>query len=154
MAKPSKALSSLIIVVVFLALIAVATVLYSGGPDQKVRLEQNFLARNTKLAMDYAWVALQGATDIGLGKEHKNNEIVSSAAEIDQTPETGLFKKISVSIREEWDKEGGRKLGPASEIDLSRIWQWQKTAFGAEIIFKGKNGEEHKIGLPFKFWVR
>lgn len=42
MAKPLSALGSIITVVVFLALIAVATVLYGGNQEQKVRMEQNF----------------------------------------------------------------------------------------------------------------
>lgn len=151
MSKPWKAISSIITVVVFLVLIAVAAVLYSGNPEQKVKMEQNFFWRNTKIAMDYIWIALQGVTDIGLGKESDSGGQVSSETEITETAETGFLKKIGSSIREEWDQGSEKELNAALPINSDKVWQWRKTAAGAEIIFKDKNGEEHKVSLPFKF---
>ncbi|MCX6794631.1 MAG: hypothetical protein NTY31_01360 [Candidatus Falkowbacteria bacterium] len=151
MSKPWKAISSIITVVIFLVLIAVTAVLYSGSPEQKVKMEQNFFWRNTKIAMDYVWIALQGVTDIGLGKESDNSGQVSSETEMAKTAETGFFKKIGSSIREEWDSGGEKELSVAPPINSDKVWQWRKNASGAEIIFRDKNGEEHKVSLPFKF---
>lgn len=104
MAKPGNAISSIITVVIFLALTAVATVLYSGNAEQKVKMEQNFFGRNAKLAMDYTWIALQGITDISLGKKYEKPGQASSATEIETTDEDGFFKKIVTAIRKEWEK--------------------------------------------------
>jgi len=151
MAKPWKAISSIITVVVFLALIAVATVLYSGDPEQKIKMEQNFFWHNTKIAIDSVWLALQGLTDIGLGKEDENSNQAASAVEPVKTAESGFFKKINSAIQEEWNKENETELSAAGRINWDKAWEWRKNASGAEIIFKDKNGEEHKVGLPFKF---
>ncbi|MDP2944036.1 MAG: hypothetical protein Q8N57_00455 [bacterium] len=151
MSKPWKAISSIITVVIFLVLIAVTAVLYSGSPEQKVKMEQNFFWRNTKIAMDYVWIALQGVTDIGLGKKFDSSGQASLEAETVETNETGFFKKIGSSIREEWDSGGEKELSAAAPINSDKVWQWRKNASGAEIIFRDKNGEEHKVSLPFKF---
>jgi len=149
MAKPFSALSSIVTIVVFFALIAVATILYSGDPEQKERVEQNFFWRNAKVAMDSAWIAVQGITDIGMGKSYEDQ--ASTTAVVKAVEEVGTFQQIGADIKEEWDKDGGLKLDAATEVNLDKVWEWRKNAVGAEIVFKDKDGDEHIVSLPFKF---
>lgn len=149
MAKSFSALRSIVTIVVFFALIAVATILYSGDPEQKVRVEQNFFWRNAKVAMDSAWIAVQGIADIGMGKSYENQ--ASTTAVVKTVEEVGAFQQIGADIKEEWDKDGGLKLDSVAEVNLNKVWEWRKNAAGAEIVFKDKDGEEHIVSLPFKF---
>jgi len=149
MAKPFSALSSIVTVVVFFALIAVATILYSGNPEQKVRVEQNFFWRNAKVAMDSVWIAVQGVADIGMGKSYEGQ--ASTTPIVQAVEEAGTFQQIGADIKEEWNKDGGIKLDTVSEVNLDKIWEWRKNAAGAEVVFKDKDGEEHIVSLPFKF---
>ncbi len=152
MAKPFSALSSIITIVVFFALIAVATILYSGDPEQKVRVEQNFFWRNAKVAMDSVWIAVQGMADIGLGKNYENQ--ASTTPIVQAVEEAGTFQQIGADIKEEWDKDGGIKLNAATDVNLDKVWEWRQNADGAEVVFKDKDGEEHIVSLPFKFLAK
>jgi hypothetical protein len=147
MAKPFSAIGSIITIVVFFALIAVSTVIYSGDPEQKVRVEENFFWRNGKAALDYVWLGIQGITDISLGQEaaDKTAEITEMATE------TGVFDKLRTDIQEEWNKDGGAAVNSASSLNIDKVWEWRRNESGAEVIFKDKDGEEHVVSLPFKF---
>ena len=149
MSKPFSALSSIVTIVVFFALIAVATVIYSGDPEQKARVEQNFFWRNAKVAMDSVWIAVQGIADIGIGKSYTGQ--ASTAPIVQATEEAGTFQQIGADIKDEWNKDGGMKLDAVSEVNLDKFWEWRKNADGAEVVFKDKDGEEHIVSLPFKF---
>lgn len=151
MAKPLSAIGSIVTIVIFFALIAVSTILYSGDPEQKVKVEQNFFWRNAKAAMDSVWIAAQGIADIGLGKEYDNGQASTTADIVQVAEDTGSLKQIGADIKDEWNKEGGIKLDAATEVNLKKVWEWRKNASGAEIIFKDKDGEEHAVALPFKF---
>lgn len=122
MAKPLSALGSIITVVVFLALIAVATVLYGGNQEQKVRMEQNFFWRNAKLALDYVFVGIQGVTDISLGKEYANQ--ASSTIGAETTEKVGIFKQIGEDIKAEWENGDSAQPSPDSKITLDKIREW------------------------------
>jgi hypothetical protein len=120
MAKPFSAIGSIITIVVFFALIAVSTVIYSGDPEQKVRVEESFFWRNGKAALDYVWLGIQGITDVSLGKESANK-----TAEITETAvETGVFDKLSTDIKEEWNKDGGTAVNSASSLNIDKVWEW------------------------------
>ncbi|MFA6194915.1 MAG: hypothetical protein WC719_04240 [Patescibacteria group bacterium] len=149
MAKPFSALSSIVTIVVFFALIAVAAILYGGNSEQKARVEQNFFWRNAKVAMDSVWIAVQGVADMGMGKSYEGQ--ASTTPIVQATEEVGTFQQIGADIKDEWNKDGGIKLETVSEVNLDKIWEWRKNAAGAEVVFKDKDGEEHIVSLPFKF---
>lgn len=119
MAKPFSAVGSIITIVVFFALIAVSTVIYSGDPEQKIRVEENFFWRNGKVALDYVWLGIQGVADISLGKEPASTtgEIVETATE------TGIFDKLGADIREEWNNGGETAINSATSINFDKVWQ-------------------------------
>jgi|GEM_PF-2520480 len=151
MAKPVKALGSIITIVIFFALIAVSTVLYSGDPEQQVKMEQNFFWRNAKIAVDSMWIAVQEIADIGLGKDTGGNTQNSDLPADTAVNDMGMVEKISSDIKDEWNKDGGVSLDSVSSDNLNRFIEWRRTDMGAEIIFKDKNGDERQVALPFKF---
>ena len=128
MVKPLKAIGSIITVVVFLALAAIATVLYSGDPQQQVRMENNFFLRNTKLAMDYLFVGAQGIVDIGAGKEHAGSA-ASSTVEIETGANTNAWKKLGEDIKTEWENSDSVELGQVSEQNISRFQEWKERIY-------------------------
>jgi hypothetical protein len=147
MAKPFSAIGSIITIVVFFALIAVSTVIYSGDPEQKVRVEENFFWRNGKAALDYVWLGIQGVADIGLGKE----PVGQPAAIIETAAETGIFNKLGADIQEEWSRDEEAAIDSATSLNIDQVWEWRRHESGAEIVFKDKDGVEHAVNLPFKF---
>lgn len=166
MAKLRRSLTSILIVVAFLVLTAIATVLYGGSEEQKVKMEQNFFYQKARLVFDYFWVAAQGLIDIGLNKEG-GNRIIGEYAEnsnVDSELESGFWSRMGVKIKEAWEKSAGTGQDDSfrdfdfNNFDLSlpdrRFLDWQKTETGAELIFKKKSGEEYKLPLPFKFLSR
>ena len=128
MVKPLKAIGSIITVVVFLALAAIATVLYSGDQTQQVRMENNFFLRNTKLAMDYLFVGAQGIVDIGSGKEY-SGLAASSTAEIETGANTNAWKKLGEDIKTEWENSDSVELGQVSEENISRFQEWKERIY-------------------------
>ena len=151
MVRPVKALGSVITIVIFFVLIAVSTVLYGGDPEQKVKMEQNFFWRNAKAALDSIGIAIQGIADIGLGKDYGRDTQNSEAAMATTANDSGFFQRVGADIKEEWNKDGDVRLDSVSTVNLNKVWRWQATDSGADIIFRDKNGEDHIISLPFKF---
>lgn len=149
MLKPSNAIGGIVTLVIFFALIAVSTVIYSGDPEQKVRVEQNFFWRNAKVAVDSVWIAVQGIADIGLGKDVSQPSTTASVAQAVQ--ESGALEEVGTAIKEEWEKDGGAGIGDIAEPKLEKFWEWRRTASGAEVVFKDKEGGEHIVSLPFSF---
>ena len=158
---------SLVTLVVFLVLMAIALVLYGGNEEQKAKLENNAIWHKARLVVDYGLSF--GAQIIGAASEQSNDKgvllenIDSQVTDIVPTKngadsEPGFWSGLGDRVKDEWTKGT-----PASESSLSDIDQnvgsmmkfdWQKTEDGAEIIFRTGSGEEHRLPLPFKFLSR
>ena len=123
MAKPLNALGSIITVVVFLALIALATVLYSGNPERQNRMENNFFLRYTKLAMDYLFVGAQGVADISLGKKYDGASQASTTVEAGAAEKGGFFQQIRADIKTEWENGNAAQASSSPETNLNKFWE-------------------------------
>jgi hypothetical protein len=140
--------------VVFLVLIAIAATLYNGDQEQRTKIEQNFLWQKT-------FSLLNGALTFLTASGHSSP--VDAAVSLSNPQGTGNFWiMMKDKIKEEWDKSGTDDLKVKEVVSLDSLiesnsgsWlSWQKTDSGGEIIFREKDGTEHKLPLPFKFWSR
>ncbi|MFA5184850.1 MAG: hypothetical protein WC456_05020 [Patescibacteria group bacterium] len=164
MSTKRQSLFSLLYVVVFLVLIAIAAVLYGSGQEEKAKREQNFFWQKVFSAWDAAKPVLQNVVDFGLGKESSNTIAAPAVSEIastagDDAAETpGFWSKMAAGIKAEWQKSDSDVSDPAMSTVLDeagpQLLRWEKTATGAAIILQTKNGSEHKLPLPFKFLSR
>ena len=157
---------SLVTLVVFLVLMAIALVLYGGNEEQKAKMENNVLWQKARIAVDYG-LAL-GSKLIGTSSEQNNdsgiliNDIDNQVTSIMPTgdngadSEPGFWSGLGDKIKSEWQKDV-----PATESSLTDVDQnvssavnidWQKTENGGEIILKTKNGTEYKLPIPFKLF--
>lgn len=157
---------SLVTLVVFLVLMAIALVLYGGNEEQKAKMENNVLWQKAKIAVDYS-LAL-GSKLIGTSSEQNNdsgtliNDIDNQVTSITPTgnngadSEPGFWSGLGDKIKNEWQKDIPTTESGLTDVDQnvgsSLNIDWQKTENGAEIILKTKNGTEYKLPLPFKFF--
>jgi hypothetical protein len=168
MSKLRSSINSILLVVGFLVLTAIVTVLYGGSDEQKVKMEQNVLYQKARLVTDTIWAATQGIVAINLSKntgsvaqginDLSSAALDSSTAASDTASETGFWSKMITRIKEEWnngDTAGGNNYGVSDlnsdNSNINSFFNWQKTATGAELIFRTKSGGEYKLPLPFKF---
>jgi len=168
MFSPRNSLASLLMIVIFLVLIAIAASSYGGNQDQKTEMERNFFWQKTFSVIDMAKAAVQGLVDFGLGqkKDETVNDLVKvvnydNAAAVaavaipavtGSDKDGGFWSGMISQIKEEWQK-GNDEIAPESNQTTAgeKFLDWQKTATGADLIFREKNGAEHKLPLPFKF---
>jgi hypothetical protein len=139
----SHSLGSFLIIVGFLVLTALATILYGGSTDQQEKMKQNFFWQGSRYAVDTLWTA---ATGIGGAGPDKNKEISDNPAD-DSVAGTNFWLNFKTRLAREWSDS---ETSFTAEEDPGFL-RWQKTERGAEIIFRAKSGEEHKLLLPFKF---
>lgn len=155
-------LNSMIKIVVFLVLTAIAAVLYGGSEEQKAKMEQNFFYQKARAISDTIIGVAGSLVAINL---HKNtgpvvrevgdlsaNALSSSLSSSDMG--IGFWKKMANNIREEWDsgeKDFRIDYSGVREINPNDFFSWQKTENGIEIIYRAKSGEEYKLPLPFSF---
>lgn len=151
MSSARNSITSLVTVVVFLVLIAITATLYNGDQEQKTKLEQNFFWQKTVVIFNGALAFLTAP---------ESSSPVETALLIANPQGTeGFWSLAKDKIKEEWDKSDAENLKTEKNISLDSIGQdnfldWQKTATGAELIFREKSGAEHKLLLPFKFLSR
>ena len=130
-------------------------------------MEKNFFWQKTFLVLETAKTAILGLVDIGLGKKDNSSQpefetvpdntaataIAAAAPAVVESASGGSFWSDTVAkIKEEWQR-GGDDPGTVASPDVAeaKFLEYQKTATGAEIIFREKSGQEHKLPLPFKF---
>lgn len=168
MFSPRNSLASLLMIVIFLVLIAIAASSYGSNQDQKTEMEKNFFWQKTFSIIDMAKTAVQGLVDFGLGQ--KKDETVNDLTKVVNYDNAAAVAAVAIPAVTGSDKDGGFWSGAISQI--KEEWQrgndeivpetnqtttgekfldWQKTATGADIIFREKSGAEHKLPLPFKF---
>ena len=133
MSKPLTTIGGLVTAVIFLALIAVSTVVYNTSPEGQARIEGSVFWRQAKVAMDTMWGYLKGDT----------------STVVAQQVATAQVQDTNSDIKAEWDKVGQIEIPKV--INMDKVWEWRKNENGAEIIFKDKSGNEYKVPLPFKF---
>ncbi|MFA5886182.1 MAG: hypothetical protein WC863_00160 [Patescibacteria group bacterium] len=88
-----NSLASLLLIVMFLALISIATILYGSDNQKKADLEQNFIWRQTRLAADWGLAFLTGISRGGLDQDVKrllaeNNQSLGQAESTGGTENT------------------------------------------------------------------
>lgn len=148
-----KTLWSILLVVFFMALAALATFYYNTDTKQQEKMSNNDLVKTAKVTIE----TLLGASEkVGETNAKKN---------------IGFGKVMTDWInRVEWQRilEGGD--GPLLKNEASTIveqttitkdtfknmmnqdlFSYQKTEAGAEVIVRPKNSKEYKLPLPFKF---
>ena len=167
----SNSFSSILLIVAFLVLTAIVTILYGGSEEQKAKMEQNFFYQKVRLVLDTVWTAAQGIVAINLNKntgwspvtkEINNLSTVafdsSAASSSPAASEPGFWSNLATKIKDEWNNTNTADNNGYGVNDLNsnngnatNFLDWQKTATGAELIFRGKSGQEYKLSLPFKF---
>jgi len=73
----------------------------------------------------------------------------------------GFWSKFAGLVKKEWsDNQKEENAQPETEEEPTanqsehNFFDYQKTENGAEIIFKAKSGQDHKLPLPFQFLTR
>ena len=145
---------SLITVVVFLALAAIASYLYSSGdPGEKVELDDSRLWRQ----LQSGWGTISGAD-----RDAKSGFFVGDDySSIDE----GFWLRTKARLQEEWEKSGqetsaGNFTWQDEEMSAEfkelasefKRFSWQPDDSGGQIIFKAASGKEYKLNFPYKFW--
>jgi len=74
----------------------------------------------------------------------------------DSTP--GFWSKFAGLVKKEWSDNQKEENTPTeieetppTDQNEQKLFNYQKTETGAEIIFKAKSGQDYKLPLPFKF---
>jgi hypothetical protein len=167
-----RPIKSIIGIVAFLVLIAVAAIVYSGDENKEADMEQDFFYRQTKTALDFIFGSAQGLVDLSLEEGAKDPvsgalDSIESKSGSDVAAQDGFWARIVGQIKEEWETGGeieqNNFVSPNSDVIMpegnileeSRFadyFNWEKNEDGLAIIFKTKKGEEYKIPLPFKFF--
>ncbi len=163
MSLERNSLASLLTLVAFLVLIAMAAVLYGGSKEQQAQMEQNFFWQKTFLVFETAKAALQGLVDLSLGTKTSENgpaasgeasgsDLALNLALKQSAPSGDWWSGLWNKIKEEWNKSDTDTSLTATAEDSPL--RWEKTETGAEIVWQAKNGEEYKLSLPFQFLSR
>lgn len=162
-----NSLGSLLMIVIFLVLIAIAAVSYGSNSEQKAEMEKNIFWQKTFAVLEIVKKTGLGLISMGLGKKTDNSDTPGTMVSYDDnapqvveaaTPSASVNEKTGNSwtemvskIKEEWQKGGEAEPNYSAAVSNNSFIEWQKTATGAEIIFRGKNDEEYKLPLPFRF---
>jgi len=85
-----------------------------------------------------------------------NSEMDSEANSDNSTP--GFWSKFAGLVQKEWsdnqteeNTQTETEEAPPVDQNEQKLFNYQKTETGAEIIFKAKNGADYKLPVPFKF---
>lgn len=165
---PRHSLASLLMIVIFLVLIAIAASSYGSNQDQKTEMEKNLFWQKTFSMIDMAKGAVQGLVDFGLGENGNNTAsnltktvnydnaaavvAVAIPAVTGSEKDGGFWSGAISQIKEEWQKGSDEITSETNQTTTGeKFLDWQKTATGVDIIFREKNGTEHKLPLHFKF---
>jgi len=123
-----------------------------------------------KTIIDYIskidWKTLMQGTKTEEGWSNSGSDTNSEAspeAESEVNPDntSGFWSKFAGLVEKEWfenqkeeniQPEAGETT-PADQSE-SKLFDYQKTETGAEIVFKAESGREYKLPLPFKFLTR
>ena len=174
MSETRDSIASLVITVIFLVLTAIATTLYGGSAEQRAKLDQNFFWQKTRWVFDSALSTLTGLSMAGSqgrendanGKSAAGNNSAAVGSPVASESDSGFWSKLTSSLQDAWNKSGETAAGsavstgnenPATQAAAgadSGFIAWDKTATGAEIVFRPKSGEEYILPLPFKFLSR
>jgi hypothetical protein len=160
-----KIIGSLLTVVAFLVLASLAAVFYSADQTKQEEITNSPLVENTKTALSTLVGTSVGVSqsmadvnlqkNIGLGKTMV--DVVSRVDWKGMAFGTSTDSSISTSSIMNITGDKDNVLSNLSQsIDnenpfVTKFVDYQKTENGAEIIFRSKTGEEHKLPLPFSF---
>jgi hypothetical protein len=152
MAKLNKTLSSIVLLVAFLAVTAIATIMYGGSADDKAKMEQNFFYQKTNLVLSYAWVAAKSLIGLNLNKNVGINQSAQDDLAVTsndlQDVQPDFLSRTAAKIQAEWEKGDSENLD--SGANIGELIKYQETENGGELILKPKSGVEYKIPLSFK----
>jgi|GEM_PF-1658957 len=121
MTNQRQSVKSVLTIVAFLVLTAIATIIYGGDEKQKAQLETNFFWRQTKTVLDTVWAAAQGLVNInlerntGLKQEFQETwEVVNENPEVVPVVDQSFWRRLISSIKTEWNQTDQAK-------ELSRV---------------------------------
>jgi len=176
MSNTKESVTSLLVIIAFLALTAIAAVLYGGSQDQQSQLQNNWLWQKARWALDTAWSAVPGIIN---SPDQSQNAVAgptasggsypyNPGADVATTVQTnGFWSGIMAKLQAEWDKSvtAGTKtdFGNSNSVNVAsgsnvsggfsagaRFFDWQRTDTGAEITFRWQNVGAFTLPLPFK----
>jgi hypothetical protein len=147
-----RPIKSVLTVVIFLVLVAVATILYGGDEAQRAERQQSLVYKQVNLVLGTIFGVAQGLVDLGL-EEPVDGEFVEDMladAEVSVAEEDGFWSRLIEKIKTEWENSAETEEINYDSDNPSAYLDWQKTDDGGEIILRRKDGREHKLLLPFR----
>lgn len=150
---------SIVTVIVFLALAAIASYLYSGSPDKSADIDESRLWQkisNSWEAAKYKGFFMGGSSEFNTDNDSAGS---SNLSWLDR------WEGLKDRFRKEWEQSGQKEdftyqagqidLGPEAEAALEnlRSFHWQTKASGLEIFFNAPSGREFRLEIPYKFWL-
>jgi len=108
-------------IVAFLALVAIASVIYSGDANQDANAEQNALYEKTRSALAALWTASEGLAGINF---IKSTNISSISPEATTIANPSFWSDLWSKIKEEWQSGGETKVDfslPAEEDVIQKL---------------------------------
>lgn len=166
-----NSLATLLILVAFLVLIAIAATLYGSNDQKKAELNQNVLWRQARTVTDWGIAYFTGAdqkntssgenssvsasSGLEFGTASQNNEISQSSELASPDASSSSWSTVLADLKAAFDraKDNPEKTNIASN-SWSNFISWEKTATGADLIFKSKEEEGYRLSLPFKFLAK
>jgi hypothetical protein len=148
---------SLVTLVVFLALAAIASYLYSGPPGERVELNENALWQK----ISASWKSKNNGI---FAEKNPESNIYDNYAGGEGGAGGAWWNNLKERFLTEWEKSGQAAvfseeasqidLGPEAEAALGNIksFSWQVHASGFEISFNFPSGREFRLEIPYKFW--
>jgi hypothetical protein len=141
-----NSLSSLVLVVAFLALTAIAMVLHAENTKQgNMTNDSNLLLPKISYALSNTWSFVLPLLDFGVKKYD------TGTVEYSEDPSFSMSDKI----KGEWAKSDAAGAGTNSGLELdndfSDFLEWQRTETGALILLRPGEGKEYVLPLPFSF---
>jgi hypothetical protein len=177
MSKTKESLTSLLTIVAFLALTAIAAVLYGGNTEQKAQMENNFFWQKTRWALDLAFAIVPAFINPQSNQDQNAGSSRNASGDYPYNPGSefavpdssgGFWSDLVARLKAEWAK--GVAEGTKTDFNNSgstdfqnnldvgrgaagiRFFDWQKTEAGTEIIFRRQNGQEYKLLIPFRLF--
>ncbi|MFA5023654.1 MAG: hypothetical protein WC523_01685 [Patescibacteria group bacterium] len=119
-----------------------------SNSDQNSDPDRETLA-DVNLSREVSDVSTNPAVEITKTPAGMSDETPTEAtnAEISSETKNSFWSGLSNQLKKEWQGSSSDEVN----TDFNDFLSYQKTATGAEMIFRLKNGQEYKLPLPFKF---
>jgi len=154
MANIRHSTSSILTVVIFLVLTAIASIIYSGDAENRSAMEDNGLYIKSQMVIGTVFSVAQKLAEfnldrnIGFGEKIKNHISELDLENInlsdsDKIFSQGYWSKLLYRLVEEWKNDGEE----TDQNNFGELFSWQKTSGGREILLILEN-KEYRLILP------